>query len=155
MSLNRGTTALAAAALLKAVVYGPFVSAAGLPSDPRAEEPVFKGSPKNQGAETTHWLSYRVVKTPATVVDGTLPAPATTVVVNAGVTPVTLRYQLRVGDRSTKRTAVGPAGEARTVTLSPTLTTNSVPAEARLRVVAVTGDSSYQLHNRTVVIDGA
>jgi len=155
MSLDRGPTALVAAALLTAVVYGPLVPAVGLPADPRADQPVFEGFAENQGVGTTHQLSYRVVETPtiATVADGTLSVPATTVAVEAGETPVTLRYQLRVGDRSVERTAVVPAGEARTVRLSPTLSVDSAPAEARLRVVAVTEEASYRLHDGTVVIE--
>jgi hypothetical protein len=157
MSLDRATTALAAAALLTAVAYGPLVPAVGLPADPRADQPVFEGFAENQGVGTTHQLSYRVVETPttATVTDGTLSVPATTVAVEAGETPVTLRYQLRVGDRSVERTAVVPAGEARTVALSPTVAVEGAPSEARLRVVAATEDSSYRLHNGTVVVESA
>ena len=145
------------AALLTAVVYGPVVSAVGLPADPRADEPVFDLYGEDQGVETNHRLSYQVTETPATatVTNGTLTVPATTVAVDAGVTAVTLRYQFRVGNRSVERTDVVPAGEARTVTFSPTLSVDSARDEARLHVVAVTEENSYQLHNGTVVIDDA
>jgi hypothetical protein len=103
MTHDRGTVALTVAVLCTAVVFGPLVPA------------------------VDHRLSDRVVTAPqtATLADGVFATPP--IVVAAGETPVTLRYQLQVDDRSTERTVVVPAGEARTITRTLALRTDAPP----------------------------
>jgi hypothetical protein len=154
MSLDRATTALAAAALLTAVVYGPLVPAVELSRDPQAGQPVFDGFGENEGLGTTHQLSYRVVEQPTTaaVADGQLSVPPATVALAAGETPVTLRYQLRVGDRSVDRIAVVPAGEARTVSVPLAATVEEPPSSVELRIAALTDEDRYELYNATLAV---
>lgn len=154
MSSDRATTALAAAVLLTAVVYGPLVPAVELARDSQADQPVFDAFDENEGLGATHQLSYRVVEAPttATVAGGQLSVPPATVALAAGDEPVTLRYQLRVGDRSIDRTAVVPAGEARTVSLPLAATVEAPPASVELRIVALTGENRYEAHNATLAV---
>jgi hypothetical protein len=158
MSLDRGTTALAAAVLLTALAYGPLVPAVELPLDSQADDPVIEGFGGNREVGTTHQLSYRVVEEPTTVTvaDGQLAVPPATVALAAGDEPVTLRYQLRVGDRSIRRTAVVPAGEARTVSLPLAAAVEEPPVSVELRIVALTNENRYEVYNATlgVVDDG-
>jgi hypothetical protein len=147
MTHDRGTVALTMAVLLTAVVFGPLVPAVDLPRDARDGEPLYGGFADEAGVGVDHRLSYRVVAAPqtATLADGVLTTPPTTVAVAAGDAPVTLRYQLQVDDRSTERTVVVPAGEARTITRTLELETDA-PTNTTLRVVAITADATYTVH---------
>lgn len=154
MNHDRGTVALATAVLVTAIVLGPLVPAVDLPRDARDGEPLYGGFADEAGVGVDHRLSYRVVAAPtnATLADGVLTTPPATVAVAAGDAPVTLRYQLRVGDRSTERTVAVPAGEARTISRALELETENA-SDATLRVVAVTDDSIYTVHEGPLETD--
>jgi hypothetical protein len=145
MNHDRGTLALATAVLITAVAFGPLVPAVDLAGDSRDAEPLFSGFSGGE-VDVEHRLSFRVVSAPtgASTVDGVTTAPPAIVTVAAGNAPVTLRYQLRVDDRSAERTAIVPAGEARTVTRE--LSVGATADRATLRVTAETPDSTYLVH---------
>lgn len=150
------TVALAAAVVLTAVAFGPAVSAVDLPRDSRAEEPVFDGFAETSDLGVSERFSYAVDETPgaATAANGTVSTGPTAVTVAAGTDPVALRYQLQVGNRSTNRTVVVPAGETRTV--AEPLTVDALGTDApgstptaTLRVTAAVDGRTYTLHNGT------
>jgi hypothetical protein len=150
------TVALAVAVILTAVAFGPAVSAVDLPRDSRAEEPVFKGFVETNDLGISERFSYALDETPrtATAADGTVSAGPAAVTVAAGADPVALRYRLQVGDRSTNRTVVVPAGETRTVAESPAVETPATDVSgttrATLRVTAAVDGRTYTVHNDTL-----
>ena len=155
MTIDRApTVALAAAVVLTAVAFGPAVSAVDLPRDSRAEEPVFDGFAETSDLGVSERFSYAVDETPdtATATDGTISTEPVAVTVAAGTDPVALRYRLQVGNRSSNRTVVVPAGETRTVAKPLTVDALGTDAPgstptATLRVTAAVDGQTYTLHN--------
>jgi hypothetical protein len=151
-TLDRATVALATAASATAVAFAPTVPAVELPADSRADDPAFDGSGGNGALDATRRLSHRVVTAAgnAPLADGVVPAAPTTAAVAAGDAPVALRYQLRAGDRSTNRTVVVPAGEARTVAEPPEFAAGDPPSTVTLRVTATTADGTVTGSSETL-----
>jgi len=122
-----------------------------LPRNDGDAEPLMGGFGE-AAVDVDHRLSFRVLAAPtnATTADGHTASGPVTVAVAAGETPVTLRYQFRVDDRSTERTAVVPAGEARTITrelsIRATANAHANTSTATLRVTAETPGSQYVVH---------
>lgn len=156
MGLDRTTPALAAAVLLVAVVYGPLFPAVELPRDPQTDEPVFEGFGLEHDVGVSHQLSYRVVSTPAdaTFDSGVVSTGPTTVRVAAGDDPVTVRYHLQAGNRTTVESAVVPAGEARTTAEPLTLAAADRPANVTVRVTATTGGETREIYTDTLELIG-
>lgn len=150
------TVALAVAVVLTAVAFGPAVAAVDLPRDSRADEPVFEGFAETNDLGISERFSYALDETPgtATAADGTVSTGPAAVTVAAGADPVALRHRLQVGDRSTNRTVVVPAGETRTVAESLAVETPATDVSgttrATLRVTAAVDGRTYTVHNDTL-----
>ncbi len=156
MGFDRTTPAFAAAVLLVAVVYGPLFPAVELPRDPQTDEPVIEGFGVENDLGVSHQLSYRVVGTPAdaTFDSGVVSAGPTTVRVAAGDDPVTVRYHLRTGNRTTVESVVVPAGEARTTAEPLILAVADRPASVTVRVTATTGGEPREVYTDTLELTG-